>query len=120
MATRSQQVARLVEQGEPPVVARRRAPKRAGHRAQLTVPEPLWAAARELAEEIGTTPNDVIVRLASQQLEAAQRRAELERIATERWHAFRQAAPEADPAETPALEELLDAAAALRVDSTDS
>lgn len=84
------------------------------------MPEPLWAAARELAGEIGTTPNDVIVRLASQQLEAAQRRAELERVATERWQAFRQTAPEADPAEAPELAELLDAAGALRADSTDS
>lgn len=117
MVDRSAHLARLVA-GEPPRRgARRRAPKRGGQRTQLTVPQPLWDAARTLAEDIGTTPNDVIVRLAGQRLADAERQAELERIASERWEAYLRATPKAEVAPAPELDDLLVAAAALRRDA---
>lgn len=45
--------------------ARTRAPRRAGERRQITVPPGLWASATALAAELGTTPNDALVRLAA-------------------------------------------------------
>jgi hypothetical protein len=117
VADRSPHLARLVAGEQPRSGARQRAPKRGGQRTQLTVPQSLWAAAQALAEDIGTTPNDVIVRLAGQRLAEAERQAELERIASERWAEFLRATPETR-AERPAeLDELLEAAAALRRDS---
>lgn len=68
---------------------RERAPRRAGHRTQLTVPHELWAAASALAAQVGTTPNDVVVRLAATGLEVAERHARAEAIAEERWTAYR-------------------------------
>lgn len=53
------------------------------------MPYELWEAASALAAQVGTTPNDVVVRLAATGLELAQRRARAEAIAEERWTAYR-------------------------------
>jgi hypothetical protein len=58
--------------------ARRRAPRRQGHRTTLTIPASILQAAERLARELGTTPNDAIVRLAE---EGASARAHRQRIA---------------------------------------
>jgi hypothetical protein len=76
---------------EPSPVPRRRAPRRVGHRTQLTVPDELWTAAEEMGHDIGTTPNDVVVRLATIGLKWAQRQAEHDAIAEARWSAYRAA-----------------------------
>jgi hypothetical protein len=65
-------------------VERRRAPQREGHRTTLKVPEDVMAAARELADELGTTPNDAIVRLAEEGSQARQRSLAAQRLARER------------------------------------
>ena len=57
---------------------RRRAPRRIGHRTTLTVPHSVLDAADRLAQELGTTANDAIVRLAE---EGASSRARHQRIA---------------------------------------
>ena len=67
---------------------RERAPRRSGQRTQLTVPSELWRAAEELAEQHGTTPNDIVVRLAASGLELARRRLEIRALADERWSTY--------------------------------
>jgi hypothetical protein len=91
-----------------PATPRQRAPRRAGHRTQLTVPEELWAAAEKMAADLGTTPNDVVVRLATTGLTWAQRRDAHDAIAAERWRAYQAALPE-PTGEFPSEEELVQA-----------
>lgn len=93
---------------------RERAPKREGHRTQLTVPTELWDVASQVADEFGTTPNDVVVRFASEGLKLAWRRAELARLADRRWHAYLDATGEPIGVEYPSEEEAVEAARALR------
>jgi hypothetical protein len=87
------------------VDARRRAPQRVGHRTTLRVPERVARAANELAAELGTTPNDAIVRLAEEGLAARERRRQVERLACERRDAVRAAAL-ADAPRFPSEEEM--------------
>jgi hypothetical protein len=69
---------------------RQRAPRRtAGRRAQLTVPEGMWSEIAQIAAQAGTTPNDVLVQLAAEQLREHRRRRELQARAELRWRAFR-------------------------------
>jgi len=69
---------------------RRRAPRHPQtRRAQVSVPEDFWQSLRALAEQAGTTPNDALVQLAQLSYREHQRAAELQRIAEERWTAFR-------------------------------
>lgn len=63
---------------------RRRAPLRQGQRTTLRVPHALLRSASELADELGTTPNDAIVRLAEEGVAARGRRREAERVAAQR------------------------------------
>ena len=67
---------------------RQRAPRRTGHRVQLTVPEDMWRELAGIARAAGTTPNDVLVRLASERLRDRQRAIALRKRADERWLAF--------------------------------
>jgi len=67
---------------------RRRAPRRTGHRAQLTVPEDMWRELTGIARAAGTTANDVLVRLASERLRDRRRAVALRKRADERWRAF--------------------------------
>jgi len=102
---------------EPPIgQARRRAPKRAdGRRVQLTVPEDMWGELGKLAAQVGTTPNDVLVQLAAEQLRARRRRRELEARAERRRQAFRDATPPPQaPAEPLSESELVALALAMR------
>jgi predicted DNA-binding ribbon-helix-helix protein len=67
---------------------RQRAPRRKGHRAQLTVPESMWRELTGLARAAGTTPNDVLIRLASERLRDRTRAVALRKRADQRWQAF--------------------------------
>ena len=51
------------------------------------MPDSLMDAARELAEQLGTTPNDAIDRLAEDGVAAGERRRQVERLARERREA---------------------------------
>lgn len=95
---------------------RARAPKRQGHRTQLTVPSGVWKEARKLARELRTTPNDVVVRLAEVGLGLAQRERDLQRLAGERRDAYARAHG-AVSGEWPAAEEVEEAALRLRRES---
>lgn len=68
---------------------RRRAPRRQGHRAQLTVPAQAWVRAQELAAEQGTTPNDVLAQLMLRGLEVVELERSVESVAASRIHAYR-------------------------------
>jgi predicted DNA-binding ribbon-helix-helix protein len=67
---------------------RQRAPRRTGRRTQLTVPDDVWLELTEIAHATGTTPNDVLVRLAGERLRDRRRAAALKRLADDRWRAF--------------------------------
>lgn len=78
---------------------RQRAPRRSQtHKAQVSVPEDFWKALGVLAEQAGTTTNDVLVQLAQLGYREHDRSARLQRIADARWAAFRHA-QEQDPAD---------------------
>ncbi len=68
---------------------RRRAPRRQGHRAQLTVPAQAWARAQEIAAEQGTTPNDVLAQLMLRGLDLVERERSVESVAESRIRAYR-------------------------------
>lgn len=70
-------------------MARQRAPRRQGHRAQLTVPADAWDRAQELAAEQGTTPNDVLAQLMLRGLDLVERERAVELIAESRVSAYR-------------------------------
>lgn len=76
---------------------RRRAPRREGHRTTLTVPHTLVEAAERLADELGTTANDALVRLAEEGVQARERRAHIAFVAAERRAAVSGAASLPDP-----------------------
>jgi hypothetical protein len=86
---------------------RRRAPRRVGRRAQLTVPEEVWSEIVGIANAAGTTPNDVLVRLAAERLEDRRRSTELSRRAEERWRGFLDTTPLPSAAAAPLGEQEL-------------
>jgi hypothetical protein len=97
---------------------RRRAPRRTGRRAQLTVPEQVWSEVVGIADAADTTPNDVLVRLAAERLEERRRSIELSRRAEERWQGFLDAAPSPDAAAAPLDEqELIELSGMLRTEA---
>jgi len=97
---------------------RRRAPRRTGRRAQLTVPEQVWSEIVGIADAAGTTPNDVLVRLAAERLEDRRRSIELSRRAEERWRGFLDAAPAPGAAAAPLSEqELIELGGTLRAEA---
>jgi len=55
---------------------------------QLTVPEDMWRELAGIARAAGTTPNDVLVRVASERLRDHRRATALRKRADERWLAF--------------------------------
>jgi hypothetical protein len=118
MSTPGEELSALLGFGDHPVsgAVRARAPKRDGHRAQLTVPDELWQAAREVAEVTGTTPNDVVVRFAEAGREVLERRAETADLSQRRWRAYLARGEPAVDAALPTAEEAAQAARALRQD----
>jgi hypothetical protein len=98
---------------------RRRAPRRSGHRAQLTVPDDMWSEVTGIARAAGTTPNDVLVHLVAERLADRRRTAALRRRADERWHAFAETPPaiEAIGEEPLSEKELVELSEAFRADS---
>lgn len=97
---------------------RQRAPRRTGgHRAQLTVPADMWRELTRFAQVLGTTPNDALVRLASERLHDHQRALALQRRADERWRAFAEAdSVTTHTAEPLSEEELIELSKAFRED----
>ncbi len=101
-----------------PREGRRRAPRRTGRRAQLTVPEQVWSEIVGIADAVGTTPNDVLVRLAAERLEERRRSIELSRRAEERWQGFLDAAPAPGRTAAPLSEpDLIELAGTLRTEA---
>ena len=97
---------------------RRRAPRRTGRRAQLTVPEQVWSELVGIADAAGTTPNDVLVRLAAERLEERRRSIELSRRAEERWRGFLDATPAPGATVAPLGErELIELSGTLRAEA---
>ncbi len=98
--------------------ARRRAPRRTGRRAQLTVPEDMWRQLTQVAQAAGTTPNDALVRLAAERLDDRKRALALQQRADERWRAFAAEPPATDTATEPLSEkELVELSGAFRADA---
>lgn len=98
--------------------ARQRAPRRTGHRAQLTVPEEMWRQLTQIARVAGTTPNDALVRLAAERLDDRQRALALQQRADERWRAFSAEIPVTETATEPlSEEELVELSGAFRADA---
>jgi hypothetical protein len=60
---------------------RQRAPHREGHRTTLRVPDEVMRAASVLAQELGTTQNDALVRLAEEGVALDERRRAVQRLA---------------------------------------
>lgn len=77
---------------------RTRAPRREGHRTTLRIPSSVFDAASSLATELGTTPNDAIVRLAAEGAAARARRDRIASLAAERRSAVERAGHEDVPA----------------------
>jgi len=100
---------------------RQRAPRRKGHRAQLTVPESMWSELTGLARAAGTTPDDVLIRLASERLRDRRRAVALRKRADQRWQAFADASSASSDADMVAEplsgDELVEFSQAFREDS---
>jgi hypothetical protein len=88
-------------------VDRRRAPQREGQRTTLRVPDDVMRVARDLAAELGSTPNDALVHLAQDGAQARERRLRAERLARQRREAVARGA--ADTSALPAPHDLRDA-----------
>lgn len=70
-----------------------------------------------IANAAGTTPNDILVRLAAERLEERRRSTELSRRAGERWRSFLDAAPHPGGAVAPLDErELIELSGTLRAE----
>jgi hypothetical protein len=69
---------------------RRRAPRREGQRTTLRVPEEVMDAARRLADELHTTPNDALVKLAVDGVAVHERRRRAQELAALRRAAVAQ------------------------------
>ena len=75
---------------------RQRSPRRDGARTTLRVPSELSATVSDYAEELGTTPNDALIRLAERGAAIYEGEQEVARLAAERRAAMR-AAQAVDP-----------------------
>lgn len=94
---------------------RRRAPRRRGRRAQLTIPAEVWKRAEELAAAAGTTTNDVLAGFAAKGMAVTERQMETARVAAARARAYEAGHPPAGKkGELPSEEELVEAAQSLR------
>jgi len=87
---------------------RRRAPRRTGRRTTLTVPRSVLDAADRLAQALGTTANDAIVRLAEEGASSRERRERIAALASERRAAVERAGP-GDALASPSPDELREA-----------
>src|ERR1700691_2464956 len=94
---------------------RRRAPRRTGHRTTLTVPHSVLDAADRLAQELGTTANDALVRLAQEGAASRERHARTAAWASERRAAVERAGS-SDALAFPSADELHEAMLAGRRD----
>jgi hypothetical protein len=95
---------------------RTRAPKRDGHRTQLTVPADQWEETLALADQAGTTPNDMLVRLAHASLAELRRRRDLKAIGESRIAAYHAARSESAGDEWPSYDEYRAAVGRMRAD----
>lgn len=78
----------------------------------------MWSEIAQIATRAGTTPNDVLVQLAGEQLREHRRRHELQARAERRWQAFRKASPVPDVSAEPLSEsELIALSRAMREDA---
>jgi hypothetical protein len=78
----------------------------------------MWRELTSLAHATGTTPNDALVRLASERLQERERALVLQQRADERWRAFVESDRAAGPsAEALSEDELIELSRAFREDS---
>lgn len=94
--------------------SRERAFPTQGPRTTLRVPEHLADSADRLAEELGISRNDALVRLAARGAEAYEREARIARRREERWTAVVGGRSDFEQAEFPSEAEARQAASALR------
>jgi hypothetical protein len=106
---RSRQVA---ETGSP------RAPRSAGPRTTLRLPEPLAAVAERLAEELKISRNDALLRLATRGARLYEQELSIAARREERWAAVVPGAVDIDLADLPSPDEARDAVLASRDDAT--
>lgn len=78
---------------------------------QVSVPAEVWERLEAVAMPLGTTPNDLLVRLANSGIEQAERLGKTRQLAQERWAAFTasESAHDGDRA-VPSIDELVAAA----------
>lgn len=101
-------------QAAQPRASRERAFPTQGPRTTLRVPEHLVNTADRLAEELGTSRNDALVRLAARGAEAYEREARIARRREDRWAAVLGGRSDLDQAQFPSEAEARRAASALR------
>ena len=108
------------DSASPRSAIRQRAPRRQGHRAQLTVPADAWDRAQQLAREQGTTPNDILAQLVLRGLDIVERERATALVAESRIGAYRRRhAAGSDDDELPTVEQAEEQALALRRDLAD-
>ncbi len=101
-------------QAAEPRASRERAFPTQGPRTTLRVPQHLASTADRLAEEVGTSRNDALVRLAARGAEVYEREARIAGRREERWAAVVGNLSNLDNAEFPSEAEVREAASALR------
>lgn len=80
----------------------------------MTIPEPVWDRAEDLAGLMGTTPNDVLALFAAKGMVLADRQLETAQIAADRVAAFRSESAGVQDVEMPPADDLDEAAKLLR------
>ncbi len=88
----------------PSSAPRRRGPRRPGARTTLRVPTELASTVSAYAEELGTTPNDALIRLAERGAAIYEGQREVERLSAERTAAVLSVGMPAPDAELPSSE----------------
>ena len=86
-----------------------RAPRRDGVRTTLRVPAELLAEARIYADDVGTSSNDALIRLAERGARLREREREVERLSSERRAAIAASASQPAQGELPSPEAVREA-----------
>lgn len=80
---------------------------------QVSVPAEVWQRLEAVANQLGTTPNDLLVRFANSGMAQAERLGKTRQVAEARWAAFNAAeSPRDGDSSVPSIDELVAAAEA--------
>lgn len=82
--SKATEAGRDLPEADAPASRRQRARRRDGTRTTLRVPTALALTARRYADDLGTTPNDALIRLAERGAEIYEGEREVEALAAER------------------------------------